>query len=98
MKPSEMRGTQAVEALERALGDRVRRARRAVPLTQQQLADRANISVGTVKNLESGAGSSTVSLLRVLRALGREGWIEQLYVETPEFNPLDLLADNERKS
>lgn len=91
-----MRGTQAVEALERELGARLRLARRAVPLTQQQLADRANISVGTVKNLESGAGSSTVSLMRVLRALGREGWIEQLHVETPEFNPFDLVA--KRKS
>lgn len=86
------RGSEAVDALERDLGARVRQARRAAGFTQQQLADRANISVGTVKNLESGAGSTITTLVRVLRALGREDWIGTLYVEKSTFNPLDLLS------
>lgn len=82
----------AVEQLERELGQKVRQARRAAGHTQQQLADLANVSVGTVKNLEAGAGSTITTLVRVLRALGREQWIETLYVEAPTFNPLDLLG------
>lgn len=97
MSAGEQRGSAAVEALERDLGARVRQARRAERLTQQQLADRANVSVGTVKNLEAGAGSSITTLVRVLRALSREDWIAKLYVEPPAFNPFDLLpADRKR--
>jgi transcriptional regulator with XRE-family HTH domain len=75
----------------------VRRARRAAGFTQQQLADRANVSVGTIKNLESGAGSTVTTLIRVVRALGREEWIEALHVEKSTFNPLDLLPAAARK-
>lgn len=87
----EVHGTAAVEALERELGAGVRRARKAQSLTQQELADRANVSIGTVKNLESGKGSTVATLIRVLRVLGRENWIEELYVDKPTFNPFDLL-------
>jgi transcriptional regulator with XRE-family HTH domain len=92
-----LRGQFAVDALERELGTRVRRARRAAGLTQQQLADLANVSVGTIKNLESGAGSTVATLMRVARALGREEWIEAFFVEKSTFNPLDLLPSASRK-
>ncbi len=55
----------------RQLGADVGIWRRLRGLTQAQLADRADISLDTLRRLERGDGGiSTVNLLRVLRALG----------------------------
>ena len=45
---------------------------------QESLALCANISVGALKNLESGKGSTVMSLIKVVRALHREDWLEAL--------------------
>ena len=76
---------------ERALGQNVRALRLARRLTQRELADRANVSVGALRNLENARGSSTTTLTRVLHALGNDTWISQLAPSTA-FNPLDLVA------
>lgn len=82
------------EELERTLGRRVREVRVAKRLTQTELADLANVSTGALKHLESGSGATIRTLVRVLRALGEEGWVETLGPPPPAaavFNPLDLL-------
>lgn len=86
-------GEAAVEELERQLGHQVRSVRRTRGLTQQQVADLANTSLGAVKNLESGRGANTRTLARVLRALGKGDWLGTLHEPTPSFNPLDLPSD-----
>ncbi|HQE47292.1 MAG TPA: helix-turn-helix transcriptional regulator, partial [Rhodoglobus sp.] len=55
---------------ERRIGDQVRALRIAALLGQDELAERANISVTTVQALERGSGSSLKTLIRVLRVLG----------------------------
>jgi len=92
MSMTRQRGERAVEELERLLGQQVRGVRRSRGLTQQEVADRANTSLGSVKNLESGQGATTRTLARVLRALGVEEWLGTLHVPPPTFNPLDLAA------
>jgi transcriptional regulator with XRE-family HTH domain len=84
------RGESAVEELEQELGRRVRALRRERGLTQQQVADLANTSVGAVKHLESGQGATTRTLVRVLRALEAESWLSTLFTPRTTFNPLDL--------
>jgi transcriptional regulator with XRE-family HTH domain len=55
----------------RELADDVATWRKLRGLTQAQLADRANVTPGTLARLEHGhGGMSTENLLRVLRALG----------------------------
>ena len=55
----------------RQLGDNVDVWRKLRGLTQAQLADRAGVSISTVRRLEVGDGGiSTENLLRILRALG----------------------------
>jgi transcriptional regulator with XRE-family HTH domain len=45
--------------------------RKLAGLTQAQLADRAGVSIGTLRRLESGDGGvSLANVLRILRALG----------------------------
>jgi len=85
-----MGGEVAVEQIEKDLGLQIRGLRKSQGLTQQQLADRANTSLGAVKNLEAGHGATTRTLARVLRALQAEAWIGTLFAPQPTFNPLDL--------
>ena len=83
-------GAPSTEESERALGQHIRGHRIAARLTQVELAERANVSLGTVKNLEQGVGSTISTLVKVLRALGRDDWLHTLAVPPKPFNPLDL--------
>ncbi len=76
---------------EAAIGAQVRAARIAANLGQSELAARADISLGAVKNLEAGKGSSLKTLVRAVRALGRTDWLESL---TPPItvSPLAMLS------
>lgn len=75
---------------EHELGAQVRRARLALDLTQEELARRANVSLGAVKGLERGDGSTLKTFVRVARALGKQDWLAKLEPE-PELGPFDLL-------
>jgi len=77
------------------IGRQVRVLRRRVGLTQRELARNANVSVGTVRNLESGTGSSLSTLAAVARALGRTEWLERL-APPVAVSPLELLEQRER--
>ena len=86
------------EELEVELGSRVRALRIAKRLTQTELAEKANVSLGAFKHLETGAGSTTSTMVKVLRALGEEKWISSLGPGPKPFNPLDILAARQEKS
>jgi transcriptional regulator with XRE-family HTH domain len=81
--------------LELRLGQHLRARRIAADLTQVELADRANVSLGAVRNLETGAGSSTSTLTKVLRTLGQQSWIDALAPPPEPFNPLQLLEQRQ---
>lgn len=86
------------EDLERQLGERLRALRIQRNLTQAELADTANVSLGALKRLERGMGSTTTTLVSVLRALDQEHWIDTLGPGPSPFNPLDLLHDRKTLS
>ncbi|MBY0238815.1 MAG: helix-turn-helix domain-containing protein [Burkholderiaceae bacterium] len=52
------------------LGQRLKRQRLVQALTQKDLAERAGVALGTVKNLEAKGISSLESLIRIVMALG----------------------------
>ena len=60
------------------LGDQLRALRLRHNVDQQSLAARAGVALNALKNLESGKGGTVRSLLKVLRALGREDWLRAL--------------------
>ena len=66
---------------EAAVGAGIRHARLLMDMDQATLARRANVSLGAVKNLEAGKGSTLLTLLRVLRAVGRDELFDQLQQE-----------------
>ena len=80
-----------VEEWEVVVGDQVRSARFAADLDQRTLAARADVSVGAVRNLEGGNGSSLRTLIRVVRALDRLDWLEAL-APPITVSPLRMLA------
>lgn len=77
---------------EQLLGERLKALRLDQNLTQKTLAQRAGIGLGTLKNLEGGAGSSIATLIAVLRALGREDWLAGI-APIATINPLLLTRD-----
>lgn len=75
------------------LGEGVRRLRIRQNRTQRDLADAANISLSALKNLEMGGGSSTRTLILVVRALGRSEWLTLLAPPEPSLSPMKLLRE-----
>jgi len=86
------------DELEATLGRNVRSVRITRQLTQVEVADLANVSLGALKRLESGAGSTTTTLVKVLRAVGREDWLDALAPDPAPFNPLQLLEERTKQS
>jgi transcriptional regulator with XRE-family HTH domain len=76
---------------EAVIGAEIRAARIAAHLNQLELARRADVSLGAVKNLETGKGSSLKTLVRVVRALGRTEWLESL-APSITVSPLAMLS------
>jgi transcriptional regulator with XRE-family HTH domain len=74
---------------EAQLGERLKAFRLNQNLDQMTLAERAGISVGALKNLESGSGSTLKTLVAVLRILGREEWLSTI-APMATINPLNM--------
>ncbi len=78
---------QTIDELEMALGAGVRALRLDLNIEQQTVAARAGISVGALKNLESGRGSTIRTLASVLKALNRQDWLTTI-APSASVNPL----------
>jgi len=75
------------------LGEQVRQQRLQRNLDQRQLADAAGVSIGSVKNLEQGRGSTLKTVVCVARALDREDWLASLSPRL-SVSPLDVLRSS----
>ena len=76
----------------RELGAGLRRSRMGAELTQEDLARRAGVSLSALKHLEVGAGANVTSLVKVVRALGREDWLAALAPPAePTVSPIQML-------
>ena len=74
---------------EEQLGERLKLLRLNQNLNQITLAERAGISVGALKNLENGSGSTLKTLIAVLRTLGRQEWLSTI-APVATINPLNM--------
>jgi len=72
----------------RALGERLRGHRLRRDITQEQLAERAGLSVSTIKGLEAGRGRLD-SLVAVLRELQQLDGLDA-FLPDPGISPLQL--------
>lgn len=77
-----------------AIGSALRDRRARAGLTQEDLAQQADVSLGALQNLEHGKGSSVRTLLRVSRLLGTDQWVEALRLPRPStVSPMQLLRE-----
>lgn len=73
------------------LGESLRALRLRQGMDQETLAARAGVALNAVKKLEYGKNSTVRSLLLVLRALGREDWLNGLAPQV-SISPLQMLG------
>ena len=73
-------------AILRKIGERLKSVRLKQNITQQSLAESANVSLSTVKKIEKGEIRSFDSLLRLLRTLGKLDVLQPL-VEEEQLSP-----------
>lgn len=71
-------------------GDNVKRLRLDRNMTQMELARQAAISRTALVNLESGAGATLNTLVRVLRVLDRVQWLATLAPQV-RVSPVDVM-------
>lgn len=69
---------------EECLGAQIRRLRLQLDMSQREVGERCGLSTPTVARLESGAGSSTATLIKVLKVLRAQDWLETLVPPAPE--------------
>ena len=82
----------STDELESQLGEDLKRIRLLQAIDRQSLAANAGVSLNTMKRLENGQGATITTLIKVLRALGRLGWLSTL---SPQItvNPLNMPRD-----
>ena len=81
----------------RPLGDAVKRARGRLDLTQGEVADKINVDVRTVLNIENYKGNPKMEVLfplvRALKIDAREIFNPEMRRETPAIGQLRLLIE-----
>lgn len=81
----------------RPLGDAIKQARGKLELTQNEVADAANIDVRTVLNIENYKGNPKMEVLfplvRALKIDAREIFNPEMQRETPSLRQLRLLIE-----
>jgi transcriptional regulator with XRE-family HTH domain len=84
-----MTASQTLDELEVDLGEKLKRLRLNKNVDQKTLAARAGVSVRALRNIEAGHGSTVKTLVSIVRALGRESWLETV-APVATVNPLTL--------
>jgi transcriptional regulator with XRE-family HTH domain len=75
---------------------RAREARLAADLSQQGLADRAGVSLGSLKRFERTGAASFEAVTRIAIALGLEAAFDALF-QPPKFTSLDEILTRPAK-
>lgn len=83
------------EEWEAQVGAHVRELRLRRNVTQAALAAEANVGLSALRALEQGRGSSLSTVIRVVRALGREAWLDEL-APPATISPMAMLEASRR--
>jgi transcriptional regulator with XRE-family HTH domain len=84
------------EELEKIFGEDIKALRLQKNIPRKILCAQAGISENALRNLEGGGGSTLKTLIKVLKALERESWLEQIAPQT-SINPLHLVKQKEQR-
>lgn len=81
-----------MQELELTLGEHIRSLRLQKNLTREEVCSQAGVSVSALRHLETGEGATVKTLLKILRALDREKWIDTLRPQIT-INPLHAVRN-----
>ncbi len=84
------------EEAEQRFGERIRQLRLQKNEGQNGTCQAAGISLTALKNLEAGRGSTLRTMIAVLRALGRDGWLATISPEVT-INPLHIVPHKAKR-
>lgn len=85
-----MNETPSTDELVASLGEQLRAARLRLNISRKDLASEAGVALGSLRNLESGAGATVATLVRVVRALKLTDWLASLQPEVT-ISPMQML-------
>lgn len=84
------------DELEEAVGKDIKALRLQKNIDRRTLCARAGISEHALRNLEGGKGTTLKTLIRVLKALNREDWLDIIAPRT-SINPLHLVREKSQR-
>lgn len=84
-----MNGILSPEELTHAVGENIRTLRLQKNLTQNSLAAQAGVSKTALRHLETGQGANLITLIRIVRALDKQEWLQSLAPRVT-INPLHM--------
>jgi len=85
-----------IEQLESLVGEKLRAYRLDRNQSREHIAEKAGISLGTLRNLETGNGGTIRSLIRVLKAFQLEDWLDTM-APISAVNPLLMVNEQPRQ-
>ena len=85
------------DAMVQALGRRLRSQRLAKGMTQQELAERAGISLSTLKLMEQQGKGSLQRLAKVAVVLGLDGDLRNLFLGQRNYESLEAVERTKRQ-
>ena len=77
------------DELEQSLGENIKTLRLQQNIDRRTLCARAGVSEHALRNLEGGNGTTIKTLVRVLKALKRDSWLDTLAPRV-SINPLHI--------
>lgn len=82
--------------IEKEIGEAIKSIRLRKNLTRESVCNQAGVSINALRHLENGTGATLVSLIRVLRTLGRLEWFSTLN-PVATINPLNMVKNKQRQ-
>lgn len=91
-----MNAISSPEELAQTIGENIRSLRLQKNLTQPALAAQAGVSMTALRHLESGEGANLFTLIRIVRALDKQEWLQTLAPRVT-INPLHMTSSHETR-
>lgn len=82
--------------LEEILGEHIKNIRLQKNIDRQSLSAQAGVSVTALRNLEGGKGAAIKTLVRVVKALNKEDWLNSLAPQA-SINPLHIVRNKPQR-
>ncbi len=88
-----MESASTPDELAAQLGDSLKELRLQKNLDRKTLCERAGVSMNALRHLEAGQGATVKTLIRIVRALGRQDWFKGVSPKV-SINPLHMVRNH----